>query len=149
MVNPLKAPIPGQSLTGTPGGSPWEHPPRFTDVDEALEYLEAKLMSKKNLTQLLILLKSGVSAEAAARTILLAGFMNGLWNVDLILLMAPIAMYMITGLAQAKGIKVKVRNEDKAYNKFLDKYIERSNAVKKEEEPLEITKSFSILKGFE
>ena len=32
------APIPGQSLTNTPGNYPWEHTPQYTDVMEAAEY---------------------------------------------------------------------------------------------------------------
>ena len=29
--NPFDAPVPGQSLTDTPGNFPWEHPPQYTD----------------------------------------------------------------------------------------------------------------------
>ena len=28
--NPFDAPVPGQSLTDTPGNYPWEHPPLYT-----------------------------------------------------------------------------------------------------------------------
>ena len=27
--NPFDAPVPGQSLTDTPGNAPWEHPPQM------------------------------------------------------------------------------------------------------------------------
>ena len=35
-VNRLDAPIPGQSLTDEPGNYPWEHPPKTTDPEDAL-----------------------------------------------------------------------------------------------------------------
>ena len=37
--NIFDAPIPGQSLTDTPGNSPWEHPPQFSNVNDAAEYV--------------------------------------------------------------------------------------------------------------
>ena len=33
--NPFDSPVPGQSLTDTPGNYPWEHPPQFVDPEEA------------------------------------------------------------------------------------------------------------------
>ena len=37
--NEFEAPIPGQSLTDTPGNAPWEHPPQFTDQCSMQVYL--------------------------------------------------------------------------------------------------------------
>ena len=34
-VDPFDAPIPGQSLTDEPGNYPWEHPPQYTNPEEA------------------------------------------------------------------------------------------------------------------
>ena len=45
--NPFDAPIPGQSLTDTPGNAKWEHPPQFVKVDEAAEYIWDRLHEKK------------------------------------------------------------------------------------------------------
>ena len=35
--DPFDAPIPGQSLTDTPGNYPWEHPPKTVDPEQALD----------------------------------------------------------------------------------------------------------------
>ena len=35
--NPFDTPIPGQSLTDTPGNYPWEHPPQYPTMEEATE----------------------------------------------------------------------------------------------------------------
>ena len=47
--NPFDAPVPGQSLTDTPGNYPWEHPPQFTDPEEASEYIW-QMLHRKELT---------------------------------------------------------------------------------------------------
>ena len=45
--NIFDAPVPGQSLTDTPGNARWEHPPEYTDVEEASEYVWERLHKKK------------------------------------------------------------------------------------------------------
>ncbi len=37
--NIFDAPIPGQSLTNTPGNYPCEHPPQYTNLGERTEYV--------------------------------------------------------------------------------------------------------------
>ena len=45
--NPFDSPVPGQSLTDTPGNYPWEHPPQFVDPEEATEYIWVTLHRKE------------------------------------------------------------------------------------------------------
>ena len=48
--NPFDAPIPGQSLTDTPGNYPWEHPPQYTDVDDILDiYIYIYIYNKEDI----------------------------------------------------------------------------------------------------
>ena len=75
--NIFDAPIPGQSLTNTPGNYPWEHPPQYTNIKEASEYVWDVLHKEKNADQVLTFLKNGIPVEAIARTILFGGFMEG------------------------------------------------------------------------
>ena len=37
--NPFDTPVPGQSLTDTPGNYPWEHSPLITDPEQATEFI--------------------------------------------------------------------------------------------------------------
>lgn len=120
MVDIFSAPIPGQSLTKPKGGAPYEHPSRFSDIDEALEYIFDELtFSKTKSTQLLAMLSKGAPAEALARTILMAGFMGGMWTVDMALMMGPTVMYMIAAIGHKKGIKVKIRVPNRSHEKTL------------------------------
>ena len=57
--NPFDAPIPGQSLTDTPGNAKWEHPPQFSNVEDAAEYIWDRLHEKEILSQVIAFLKEG------------------------------------------------------------------------------------------
>ena len=55
--NIFDAPIPGQSLTDTPGNAAWEHPPEFTDVEKAADYVWDILHKEDFLEQVISFLK--------------------------------------------------------------------------------------------
>ena len=71
------APIPGQSLTDTPGNAPWEHPPQFTDPEEILDGLYDKITDGEFSQQLIAMLDAGVPVEAIVRVMVFGGFMQG------------------------------------------------------------------------
>ena len=85
--NIFDAPAPGQSLTDTPGNAAWEHPPEFTDVEKASEYLWQKLHEDEVLDQIISFLKNDVPIEAVARMMLFGGFTEGKWTPDLAVLL--------------------------------------------------------------
>lgn len=126
MVDILSAPIPGESLTKSPGGAMYEQPPRFTDPEEALEYLEDRLMKESNLVRLSVLAEQGITAEQITKTLLMAGFMEGLWTPDIIMHIAGMTLYLVVAMLRAKGISIKPKNEDKALQKFMAQATQRS-----------------------
>ena len=69
--NPFDAPIPGQSLTDTPGNPSWEHPPQFTDVEQASEYVWGKIHNERALTQIILFLKEGVPVDTRCSYIII------------------------------------------------------------------------------
>mgnify|MGYP001160224124 FL=1 len=104
-INPFDAPIPGQSLTDKPGNYPWEHPPKYTDFMEASTFIWNRIHLKRNNQRLLALINSGVPVESLVRTTLFSGFVSGLWNPDLAILLAPTIAKMYVSLAQAGGLE--------------------------------------------
>tara|TARA_R100000781_G_scaffold114773_2_gene86897 strand:+ start:238 stop:765 length:528 start_codon:yes stop_codon:yes gene_type:complete len=121
--NPFDAPVPGQSLTDTPGNSPWEHPPQYTDLDKAAEYVWDNLHEENKLEQILLILKSGVSVEALTRGILFTGFVDGKWSVDLALLLAEIVFNQILAIGVKAKIKnIKVLSGDNSNSEFRNEY---------------------------
>jgi len=121
--NPFDAPIPGQSLTDTPGNSPWEHPPQYTDLNTAAEYIWDTLHEEIKLEQVILILKSGVSVEALTRGILFSGFSDGKWSVDLAMLLAEIVFNQILAIGVKAKIKnVKILSSDNSNNAFRKEY---------------------------
>lgn len=108
----MGGPIPGQSLTREPGASPWEKPPQYTDLDEAMEFLVNSITKTKNAHSLLALMEGGVPITAILQTILMQGFMDGKWTPDLaILLMQPLTALLIK-MAQMYEIEFVTGAED-------------------------------------
>ena len=108
-------PIPGQSLTNDPNQSyPWEGPPEFVKVNEAIEYIFKSLIGdSQRLTSLLEVLDSKTLPIAGMAQILLeSGFRQGKWNPDLMLLLIEPTAYMIMGLAERAEIEYEVQEDD-------------------------------------
>lgn len=100
------APIPGQSLTQPVGGMPFEHPPQFVRLDDALDFVWDKLHSPKSLVKLIGYLKADTPVELLARTIVYQGLLKNNWTVDVGLLMLQGVMWQIEAIAKLKNIKV-------------------------------------------
>ena len=121
--NPFDAPIPGQSLTDTPGNAAWEHPPEYTDVEQASEYVWDKMHTPKVTEQIIAFLKEGVPVEAVVRLMLFGGFMEGKWSPDVAILLSEIAFKQV----MAMGIKAEVPNmklflKDQSNTKFHKRF---------------------------
>lgn len=107
-INPselFNAPIPGESLTRTPGGSPWERPSQFADKDEAAEYLFTELTRPEKARKLVAMVEVGAPVEMLAKGVLFKGFMDGKWTPDTALLLTKVTMGIILGIAKKGGVK--------------------------------------------
>lgn len=124
--NIFDAPVPGQSLTDTPQNYPWEHPPRHTNINEAAESMFERLTEEDTAMNMLAMLKSGVPVEAIVRTLIFTGFTEGKFNPDLGLLLAPILMAMIIGIAKKANLKeIVVTLDDKSPTKVAEEFLVR------------------------
>lgn len=101
----LNGPIPGESLTGTPGNKPYEQPPQHTTVDDAMNDILSSLQNKNNVYHFLALLEAGVPMNVIVGTMLQSGFAEGKWQPNLsFMLMAPLSALLIR-IAKEAGIK--------------------------------------------
>lgn len=95
----FNAPVPGQSLTRSPEAKgPWEQPPKFVTTEEALDHLFGVVMSKgfaQNLAKIVSRDKKAF-IDRIASAMLQEGFINGLWTVDvLMLLVEPLIVLLV------------------------------------------------------
>ena len=89
--DPFDAPIPGQSLTDTPGNYPWEHPPKTVDPEDAEE--------------IILMMEAGVPVEALARILTFTGFAEGEFTPDVGFLTIEPLMKMIAAIGMRAGVK--------------------------------------------
>tara|TARA_B100000424_G_scaffold254022_1_gene231690 strand:+ start:249 stop:758 length:510 start_codon:yes stop_codon:yes gene_type:complete len=121
--NPFDAPIPGQSLTDTPGNAKWEHPPQFTDLYEASEYVWELMHDEKQLDQIISFLDNDVPVEAVSRMVLFGGFMEGKWSPDLALLLSEIVFKQILAIGVSANVKnMKLFIKDQSNAKFHKRF---------------------------
>ena len=117
--NIFDAPIPGESLTDTPGNASWEHPPQYTNVNEAAEHIWDRLHNRDLLQQVITFLEDGIPVEAIARMILFSGFAEGKWTPDVALLLAEAVFNQILAIGiRAEIPKMKMFLGDQSNNQF-------------------------------
>ena len=134
--DPFDAPVPGQSLTDTPGNYPWEHPPQFTDPEEVTEYLWVTMHQKQLTEQLIGMLDAGVPVEAIGRTILFAGFMEGKFSPDLAFIITEPVMKMIAAIGIQGGVEKIVFSLDDLTNKQQIREITKVKMAKEKVEKI-------------
>ena len=109
----IRRPIPGQSLTNDPEQPwPWEGQPRFSDMNDALEYFFDKFTDEELFEDLMDLLEDGVPVMSLVEIFLQQGFQEGLFNPDLMLLLAEPLAYMLIALAERQMIDVVIMDEE-------------------------------------
>lgn len=134
MPDQFSGPVPGQSLTNQPGGSPWEQAPQYTDLNEFLEMLFDKLTEKRQATRIGVMLKAGLACEEIAKLTVYSAFTKGIINVDMALLATRPVIYMITSIGSRLGVKnMKIMLPDKEQADFLDNF---SHLATNEPEPV-------------
>ena len=107
----FEAPIPGMSMTHELGARPWQTPPKYATVEEALEYYLPRMQDNSFTDSLINVIEMGMPLTTLANTIQLAGVMEGRHSIDVGVLILPVIMEMIMLIADAEGIKYETGME--------------------------------------
>ena len=140
--NPFDAPVPGQSLTDTPGNYPWEHPPQFTDPEEATEFIWQTLHTEEFMEQVIGMLDAGVPIEAIARVIVFGGFVEGKFTPDVGFLITEPVMKMLMAIGVRAGINnIRMSMQDITNSKQLSNIAKIKLSKKDFDESVKAVKS--------
>ena len=131
----LKAPIPGQSLTGEPKNYPWENPPEITDPEEAIAMHMSKFNDPEVIDNMLDLLDIGFPVRALAESILTASVAAGWHNIDVSLIVAPFLHEHIISMANEAGVS------------YVEGFEKDEEAAQEKERQYILTKATQMLKG--
>lgn len=131
------APIPGMSLTAELGGRPWQNKPKYSTVDETIDYYMERMSSEEFMVQLADILESGVPVTILANTIQMASVMDGIHTIDVGMLVLPMLMEMMmmigdsAGIEYDKGLEDPKKGEirDSLFAKLINKYEKKVKSV--------------------
>jgi hypothetical protein len=143
MQQVFDGPIPGQSLTKTPGAYKFEKPPQYVEEDKALEWVWSRLLTKEGVANVRVLLQGDVTVLEMAQTLLYAGIMDGRWTPDLAFMMLQEVTWMVEAIAKRMDVKdYKFKRPKPQYKKFIEEYANFLVAPEKEEK-----KAAEIIQG--
>lgn len=100
----MDGPIPGQSLTREPRNAPYERPPEIVEPNEAIIWHMQKLSDPKRLDNLLFTLEYGLPVKHATQAALTVAVSQGIHNIDVSLIIAPVIHKFIATTAEEAGI---------------------------------------------
>ena len=125
-------PIPGQSLAAhAPRSVPWQQPPQFVKIEDAMHWLMDTITEPIHLKQILDLMEAGMSIEVITRTFLFTGFAEGKWTASLMILMyKPLMLAFIAIAKRAKMHDTPVIHPT-AFNRYHLNKLKQSAALQR------------------
>ena len=105
-------PIPGMALTHELGARPWQTPPEMSTFEEGLDFYVSRIVNPKMAARLLDIIETGVPLTAIAETLTLGGVMQGLHTIDVGVLVNPVLVELMEGLAKNAEVKYTVGDTD-------------------------------------
>ena len=94
-------PIPGQSLTSTPKGAPYERPPEITDPVKALDFHLDRLDNPRAVKEAMFFLEMGMDLSSLVEGITRGAVLEGMHSIDVSLIVAPVIHEYLKGYADA------------------------------------------------
>ena len=134
-------PIPGESLTAELGSRPWQSPPQFSTVDDALAYYLPRMGQKNFAKGLVDVMETGFPLTNLANVIMLSGVMEGKHSVDVGILTIPAIIETMQLIGDSAGVKYTTGLEEpeeevssSKIKRVLSKQIEEENGNGVQEE---------------
>ena len=122
------APIPGQGLTSELGSTPWQHPPQYTTVDEALEFYAPRVLNPDTKDDLLNVMEMGIPLTTIANSLQSGGVMQGKHSIDVGILIMPVLIEMLSYVGDEEGVDyvIGTEMEEPEQGKFRDSTIAKA-----------------------
>ena len=108
----LERPLPGESLANDPENpAPYAKPPQYTQLADALDYYFATFTEEGTYEKLLSTIAGGMPIMELVQIFLYKGFEDGLFNPDLMLLLAEPLVYMLAALCEREDIDFVITSD--------------------------------------
>lgn len=142
----LDAPIPGMSMTHELGARPWQNPPQYNTVEEALDYYIPRLQSDEVAEQLIDVMEMGIPVTVIANTMQLASVMEGKHTIDVGMLALPVLVELIMLIGDSAKIDYNsgLEKDKRLRSSLIDNAIERVSETP-EDDKLSEEKSGNVI----
>lgn len=101
----FEAPIPGQSLTESPGSKPYERPPEIVDPEEAIQMHLTRLTEPDKIEAIIDSIELGTDIRSLTTGLLRSAVASGVHTIDVSMLIAPVIHEYIKSTAEDAGIE--------------------------------------------
>ena len=105
MAEIFDAPIPGMAMTHELGARPWQNPPQYATIEEALDYYIPRMANDDFADQLVDIMQMGVHLTTLANTVQMAGVMDGRHSADIGILILPVLIEMMQFIGDSAGVE--------------------------------------------
>lgn len=112
MIELNAQPIPGMSLTGEPGNTPWEQPPMFVEFDDVVNYYVEKMTEPNTIDKLLKAMKTDAPLVDMATTLIKAGMMKGVHSIDVGVIAIPVIVELMKTIGDMNDVGYVVTTEE-------------------------------------
>ena len=102
-IKPVGA-IPGQGMTAEKTSRPWLNPPKLSTVEEPLEFYFDRMLQEEATMSLLSIIKRKMPISLLAESMTTGGVMQGMHTIDVAILVNPILMEFMKGMAEKANI---------------------------------------------
>ena len=106
----LSRPVPGQSLTHELRARPWQNPPQFSTVEEAMGWYLERFENEELVEELMSIIEMGVPLSTIANSMQLGAVLQGVHSIDVSLLIHPLLVEFVHTQAVAAGVKNIVKH---------------------------------------
>ena len=104
-------PIPGEGMTSEVGSRPWQNPPKYKTVEEALDFYIPRLTSDEVYDALLDSMELGIPLTTMADSMQSIAVMQGLHTIDVGILAIPVIVEMLAFIGDNAGIEYTLGTE--------------------------------------
>ena len=124
----FNAPIPGQSLTAELGARPWQHPPQYNTVEEAMDFYAPRILEPQFRDQLVDVMEMGIPLTTIANSLQSGGVMQGKHSIDVGILIMPVLIEMLSYVGDEEGVDyvIGTEMEEPEQGKFRDSTIAKA-----------------------
>jgi len=97
--------IPGQGMTAEKHSRPWLNPPKLNSVEDTLEFYLERMLQEEATMSMLSIIKRKMPISLLAESMTTGGVMQGIHTIDIAILVNPILMEFMKGMAERANIE--------------------------------------------